>query len=138
MSLFSVSFLLAGIVCFPFAAYPQEKEKEQVKGTLAEPVDAPEIREQVAQLEELKSAVPSRGTVPFLLAIAKLHLGETLEALELLKKSLAMKEGFDPSGDPAFLGWKGRKEFDDLVEQVHRDFPIVTQARLAFVTDEKI
>src|SRR5258708_2556536 len=128
-------FLLTGFVSLPPALPAQEKE--QVKGVLAEPADAREIREQVAQLEELKSAVPSRGAVPFLLAIAKLHLGETREALELLKKSLAMKEGFDPSGEPAFLGWKSTKEFDDLVEQVHRDFPIVAQARLAFVTQEK-
>jgi hypothetical protein len=48
-----------------------------------------------------------------------------------------MKEGFDPSGDPAFLGLKGTKEFDDMVEQVHRDFPVVAQAHLAFVTEEK-
>jgi hypothetical protein len=130
-------FLFTGFASLPHALPAQEKEKEQLKGVLAEPADAREIREQVAQLEGLKSAVPSRGAVPFLLAIAKLHLGETREALELLKKSLAMKEGFDPSGEPAFLGWKGTKEFDDLVEQVHRDFPIVAQARLAFVTQEK-
>jgi len=121
----------------PLLAYSQEKEKEQVKGVLAEPTDAAEIREQIVQLEELESIVPDRGAVAFLLAIAKLHLGETREALGLLKKSMAMKEGFDPSGDPAFLGLKGTKEFDDLVEQVHRDFPVVAQARLAFVTEEK-
>jgi hypothetical protein len=135
--LFSAFFLSVGLVCLPFAASPQEKEKEQVKGTLAEPSDAAEVRKQIAQLEELESTVPSRGAVPFLLAIAKLHLGETREALELLKKSLAMKEGFDPSGDPAFLGLKGTKEFDDLVTKVHSDFPPVAQARLAFITEEK-
>jgi len=121
----------------PSASYSQEKEKEQVKGVLAEPTDAAETREQIAQLEELQSVVPSRAAVPFLLSVAKLHLGETREAIELLKKSMAMKEGFDPSGDPAFLGLKGMKEFDDLVEKVHRDFPVVAQARLAFVTEEK-
>ena len=136
-ALFSTFLLLAGLVCVPFAVYSQEKEKGQVKGTLAEPSDAAVVREQIAQLEELESAVPSRGAVPFLLAIAKLHLGETREALELLKKSLAMKEGFDPSGDPAFLGLKGTKEFDDLVTKVHTDFPPVAQARLAFVAEEK-
>jgi len=126
----------AALLCAD-TAHSQEKEKEQVKGVAAEPTDAAEVREQIAQLEELKSVVPSRGAVPFLLSIAKQHLGETREAIELLKKSMAMKEGFDPSGDPAFLGLKGMKEFDDLVEQVHRDFPSVAQARLAFVTEEK-
>jgi hypothetical protein len=131
------AFPLLGLLFLPLAAHPQEKEKEQVKGVLAEPADAAEVREQIALLEELKSAVPGRGAVPFLLSIAKLHLGETREALELLKKSIEMKEGFDPSGDPAFLGLKGTKEFDDMVEQVHRDFPVVAQAHLAFVTEEK-
>lgn len=121
----------------PHPAHSQEKGKEQVKGVPAEPTDAAEVREQIALLEELEPAVPDRGVVPFLLAIEKQHLGETREALELLKKSLATREGFDPSGDPAFLGLKGMKEFDDLVEQVHRDFPVVAQARLAFVTEEK-
>jgi len=128
---------LAAVAFLPLTIYPQEKEKEQIKGTLAEPTDAAEIREQIAQLEKLQSIVPDRGAVPFLLSIAKLHLGETREALELLRKSAATKEGFDPSGDPVFLGLKGTKEFDDLVEQVHRDFPVVAQARLAFVTEEK-
>lgn len=133
----SVILILAAGLCTPSTSYSQEKEKEQVKGVLAEPTDAAETREQITQLEELQSVVPSRAAVPFLLSIAKLHLGETREAIELLKKSMAMKEGFDPSGDPAFLGLKGMKEFDDLVEKVHRDFPVVAQARLAFVTEEK-
>ncbi len=50
---------------------------------------------------------------------------------------LALREGFDPSGDPSFLALKGSKEFDDLVEKVHRDFPPVATARFAFATEEK-
>src|SRR5260370_26206805 len=66
-----------------------------------------------------------------------LHLVETREALALLKVCLARREGFDPSGDPSFLALKGSKEFDDLVEKVHRDFPPVATARFAFATEEK-
>jgi len=69
--------------------------------------------------------------------MAKQHLGETREALTLLKDCLALREGFDPSGDPAFLGLKGSREFDELAEKVHRDFPPVAEARFAFVTEEK-
>jgi len=55
----------------------------------------------------------------------------------LLKECMALREGFDASGSPSFLGLKGTKEFDDLVAAVRRDFPAVARARLAFVTEEK-
>src|SRR5713226_6198714 len=129
--------LLTGFASLPLALSAQEKEKEQVKGVLAEPADAAEVREQVAIVEKLQPVVPDRGAVLYFLSTAKQHLGETREALALLKECLALREGFDPSGDPAFLGLKGTKEFDDLVAAVHRDFPVVAQARLAFVTEEK-
>jgi len=113
------------------------QEQEQAKGTFAEPADAAEVRAQISAVEKLKSVVADRGAVLYFLSTAKQHLGETLEALSLLKKCLALREGFDPSGSPAFRGLKGMKEFDDLVDSVHRDFPPVGRARLAFVTEEK-
>jgi len=130
-------FLLTVFVSFPHALPAQEKEKEQVKGVLAEPADAAEIRRQIAIVEELQPVVPDRGAVLYFLSTAKRHLGETREALSLLKDCLALREGFDPSGDPAFRGLKGSKEFGDLVEKVHRDFPPVAAARFAFATEEK-
>jgi hypothetical protein len=130
-------FLLARLVGHPFAVHPQEQEKEQVKGVLAEPADAAEVREQIAMVEKLQPIVPDRGAVLYFLSTAKQHLGETREGLSLLKECLALREGFDPSGEPAFLGLKGSKEFDDLVEKVRRDFPPVVAARFAYVTEEK-
>jgi hypothetical protein len=129
--------VLTGLLSPSHAAYAQEKQKEQIKGVPAEPTDASEVREQIAIIEKLKPVVPDRGAVLYFLSTAKQHLGETREALSLLKECLALREGFDPSGDPAFLGLKGTKEFDDMVASVHRDFPAVAQARLAFVTEEK-
>ena len=137
LSVVSALFLLAGFVSLPLAVHAQEKEKEQVKGVLAEPADAAEVREQIALVEKLQPIVPDRGAVLYFLSTAKQHLGETREALTLLKDCLALREGFDPSGDPAFLALKGSKEFDDLVERVHRDFPLVAGARFAFATEEK-
>ena len=129
--------MLGVLLLGPFSACSQEKEKEQDKGVLAEPIDAAEIREQIELLKKLKVTVPDRGAVLYLLSEAKEHLGETLDALKLLKDCLALREGFDPSGDPAFAGLKGTKEFDDLVDSVHRDFPAMGQARLDSVTQEK-
>jgi len=136
-SLFLTSCLVVALPSLSPTAYSQENEKEQIKGVLAEPADAAEVREQIAVVEKLKTVVPDRGAVLFFLATAKQHLGETREALELLKECLKLREGFDPSGSPSFLGLKGTKEFDDLVAAVRRDFPAVARARLAFVTEEK-
>src|SRR5437773_1623814 len=136
-SRFSALLLLAGLAGLSSALYSQEQEKEQVKGVLAEPADAAELREQIATVRKLEAVVPDRGAVLYFLSTAEQHLGETREALSLLKECLALREGFDPSGDPAFLGLKGSKEFDELAEKVRRDFPPVAQARFAFVTEEK-
>jgi SMP-30/gluconolaconase/LRE-like protein len=135
--LFLASCLVIVLPSLSPAAYSQEKEKEQIKGVLAEPADAAEVREQIAIVEKLKTVVPDRGAVLFFLSTAKQHLGETRDALELLKECLKLREGFDPSGSPSFFGLKGTKEFDDLVADVRRDFPVVAQARATFVTEEK-
>jgi hypothetical protein len=121
----------------PLAAPLRSQQKEEMKGVLAEPSDAAEVRAEIAVVEKLKDVVPDRGAVLYFLATAKQHLGETLDALALMKQCLALREGFDPIGSPAFWGMKGTKEFDDLVASVHRDFPAIGQARLAFVIDEK-
>src|SRR6266403_1832837 len=107
-SLFFVSCLIAALPSLPLPAYSQEQE-----------------REQIAAVEKLKTVVPDRGAVLYFLSTAKQHLGETREALALLKECMALREGFDASGSPPFLGLKGTKEFDDLVAAVRRDFPAV-------------
>src|SRR5216683_6512494 len=134
---FPALLLSAAMLCLPAALCAQENEKEQVKGVFAEPDDAAEVRQQIAMVEKLQSVVPDRGAILYFLSTAKQHLGETRAALSLLRDCLALREGFDPSGDPAFLGLKGSKEFDELAEKVRRDFPPVAAARFAFVTEEK-
>ena len=86
---FAFSVLL--LVLTEFLALPsalRAQEQEQVKGTFAEPADAAEVRAQIATVEKLKSVVPDRGAVLYFLSTAKQHLGETLEALALLKNAL--------------------------------------------------
>lgn len=133
----ALSCLIAALSVLPLTAYSQEKEKEQIKGVLAEPDDAAEVREQIAAAEKLLPQLADRGAVLYFLSTSRQHLGETLEALKLLKECLALREGFDPAGSPLLKVLKGSKEFDDLVAGVHRDFPAVGQARLAFVTEER-
>jgi hypothetical protein len=138
LQLFSfTSCLVAACAILSLPAHSQEKEKEQIKGVLAEPDDAAEVRVQIATVEKLLPQLSDRGAALYFLSTSKQHLGETLEALRLLKECLALREGFDPAGSPSLKVLKGSKEFDDLVASVHRDFPPVAQARLAFVTEER-
>lgn len=113
------------------------QDQEEIKGAPAEPTDAQDVREQIAAVEKLKKTLPDRGAALYYLAVSKQHLRETREAIALLKECLAMHEGFDPSGDPAFLELKGSKEFSAMIEGVHQDYPVVAQAREAFRTTEK-
>jgi hypothetical protein len=126
---------LMGSLFFSSPAYCQDQE--DVKGAPAEPADAQEIREQIAVVEKLQRTLPDRGAALYFLAGAKQHLHETREALALLKECIALQEGFDPSGEPAFLELKTTKEFTTLIEGIHRDFPVVAQAREAVRTTEK-
>jgi hypothetical protein len=113
------------------------QDPDEVKGAPAEPADAQEVREQIAAVQKLQHTLPDRGAALYFLASAKQHLRESREALALLKECLALQEGFDPSGEPAFLELKATKEFSKLIDNVHRDFPVVAQAHEAFRTIEK-
>jgi sugar lactone lactonase YvrE len=126
--------LLAVVFAPPMARC---QDPEEIKGAPAEPADAQQIREQIAAVEKLAPTLPDRGAVLYFLAAAKQHLRETREALALLKECIALQEGFDPSGEPTFLELKSTKEFTTLVETVHRDFPVMAEAREAFRTTEK-
>jgi hypothetical protein len=126
--------LLGALLASP-PAYSQDQE--EIKGAPAEPTDAQEIREQIATVEKLQHSLPDRGAALYFLAAAKQHLHETREALAFLKECIALQEGFDPSGEPTFLELKTTKEFTTLIEGIHRDFPVVAQAREAIRTTEK-
>jgi hypothetical protein len=132
------AFLIALVPSCGFLAVRQAAaQQEQTKGMPAEPDDAAEVREQIATVEKLMSSLPDHGAALYFLAVSKQHLRETREALSLLKECVALQEGFDPSGDPEFRGLKGEKEFDSLVESVHKDFPVMALAHQALVTEEK-
>src|SRR5215468_8574808 len=119
------------------AQQQQPQSQDEVRGAPAEPADAAEARAQIAILEKLEPTFPDRGAVLYTLAVLHQHLGETLDATKLLKDSIALGEGFDPAGEREFLGLHTSHEFTELVEKVHREFPVVAQARLGLLTEEK-
>jgi hypothetical protein len=131
-----VSRVVAFLFCL-IAGLSSACAQEDTKGAPAEPDNAAELRTHITSVEQLMPKLPDRGSALFLLAAWKQRLGETREAIALLKECVALQEGFDPSGEPAFSGLEGTKEFDALVERVHRDFPVVAQAQQALITQEK-
>src|SRR5579883_2179169 len=110
--------LLALFLVLP--AFSRAQQADEVKGAPAEPADAAEVRSEIALAERLQSSVPDRGAVLYFLATRKQHLGETYDAMKLMKECVALREGFEA------------KEFQDLAEAVHRDFPVVAQAHVVF------
>lgn len=96
-----------------------------------------EIREsELAASEYLQ--IPDRGAVLYYQAVTKLQAGASREALILLDRCLRLHEGFDPSGSPAFKATVNRStEWARRISELHREFPSVSRARLAFVTTEK-
>ncbi len=131
VSVLCLSLLLESLL--PSTAAQFQKEPPQ---KIPEPPTASELREQVALIEKVLPQLPDRGAAVYILSTLKQRLGETSEALKLLRECLALHEGFDPAGSPSFKKMKGTRDFDKLVENVHRDFPAVQRARLAFVINE--
>jgi SMP-30/gluconolaconase/LRE-like protein len=127
--------LLLVIPATPPAIFAQDQE--DVRGAPAEPVDAPEIRAQMAVAENLLGKTPDRGAILYFLAVSNASLREILPAIEDLQKCVALKEGFDPTGDTAFAAIKTSSDFRHIVEQVHKDFPPVNESRVAFTSTEK-
>jgi hypothetical protein len=131
-ALLSALFLLGAVLVPPASA--QSVDQSQVRGA---PADADEVRAHIVSIEKALPQLPDRAAALYILAVDHQHLGDTLAALKLLKECINLHEGFDPSGSPELKVLKGQKEFDDLVTAVHKEFPVVAQAKLAFVTTEK-
>ena len=116
----------------------QEREKEsEVRGAPAEPDDAADVRAQIAAVEKLLPTYVDRGAALYFLAAARMHLGETREAMELLEQCVALGEGFDPSGGSEFAGLRNERAFTEMVERVKSRFPAVASGRRALATEDK-
>ena len=115
-----------------------ERQKEdEVRGAPAEPDDAAEVRAQIAAVEKLLPTYVDRGAVLYFLAAAKIHLGETREAMELLNQCVSLDEGFDPSGGAEFAGLRSEHAFTEMTDRVKTRFATVAQAHKALVTEDK-
>jgi len=96
-----------------------------------------ELRTQLETAQKFLGHTADRGAVLFFLAAVHAQLKEPHEAMANLKECVALKEGFDPVGEPSFAGLRDSKDFQALTDQVHRDFPVVSTAQLEFTSTEK-
>lgn len=103
----------------------------QQSAPAALPIGPARFRADIQSVQRSLPRIRDRGAATFFLAWAYAHLGNLQKSLALLKQC-PIEEGFDPSGVDAFQPLKSNAEFRGLVERVHRQFPPVHGARVAF------
>ena len=94
------------------------------------------VEESIARTERQLPQLPDRGAGLYVLSTLNQQLGHTEKALQLLKECVSLREGFDPAGSPNLGALHGRKEFDELVAKVHKEFPVVNHTRIALIAPE--
>ncbi len=125
-----------GASASPASALPATALPATASSTPALPSDAVEVEQEIQQLEAMLPQVPDRGPVLFLIAHEYAHLGRMDKALSRLRDCLALDEGFDPEEDDVFAALKADPEFNKLLRRVHRRYPAVHRARVAFTVQE--
>jgi hypothetical protein len=98
------------------------------------PGDA-EFRADIRTVEGLLPTISDRGAAQFFLAWLHAHLGEFQKSLALLSQC-PLDEGFDPGGVEPFHALESNAEFRAVVARVHRRYPPVHQARVAFTIQQ--
>lgn len=99
------------------------------------PLGTARFRAETRAMEGLLPTISDRGAAQFFLAWAYGHLGEFPKALSLLKQC-PLDEGFDPDGVDRFQPLGSNPEFRKLVAQVHRRYPPVHEAQIAFTVPQ--
>src|SRR5215469_16087212 len=110
---------------------------QQNQSPPSQPSNAPQVREEIRTIEKLLPQLLDRGPALSQLAHDYVYLGDLSKGLSVLKECIALKEGFDPDGDPVFLPLKTNPEYVSLVSEVHREYPQVQQSHLALTIPEK-
>jgi hypothetical protein len=126
------------IIIFCLASFLRLYFAQQGKTVPATPPpDAPQVQQEIREIELTLAKLPDRGAALFLLAHDYAYLGNFEKASALLKECISLDEGFNPEGDAAFRPLKDSTEFQNLIEHVHQRYPAVHRARIAFTIPEK-
>ncbi len=109
----------------------------QNQGAAAEPSDAPQVRAEILAIESILPTLVDRGPALFQLAHDYVYLGELDKGISILRKCIALKEGFDPEGDHVFSKLKNNHDYALMVSEVQGEYPLVRNTRLAFTIPEQ-
>src|SRR5262249_19277609 len=93
-------------------------------------------RAEIQSVQDLLPKIADRGAALYFMARRYAQLGDSQQALNLLKHCIALDEGHDPGDVPAFEPLKSFPEFQQLVDDVRRRHPPVHRARVAFTIQE--
>jgi hypothetical protein len=141
MRLFKAAALLMVTFGLGFSHVHRQFQTAAVQQNSTAPIQPPPnaavLRAEVQKIEDSLPKIADRGAALFLLARRYVQLGEPQKALALLKECIALDEGFDPADSPTLQPLKSFPEFRELVEQVHRRYPPVHLAHVAFTVSEK-
>src|SRR5712692_7920353 len=88
-----IARLLAFLLCLLACVFPALHNKRKRKACLPNRTTP----RNCANVERVMPKLPDRGAALFFLAAWRQHLGETREAISLLKECVGLREGFDPS-----------------------------------------
>ncbi len=102
----------------------------------APPAEAVRIRSEIDRLERLRKTLDDQAPVLYVLAADYVHLGDLKTGLARLRDCIGLDEGLDPASEPDFAAIKERSDFKALVEQAHRSYAAINNARIAFSVPE--
>jgi hypothetical protein len=132
--LLACAIFLLLMSCAEIGAVARQQTAASAPSALA-PGDA-RFRADIRAVEGLLPTISDRGAAQFFLAWLYAHLGEFPQTLSLLKEC-PLNEGFDPSGVARFESLSSNPEFRELVTQIHRRYPPVQRAHIAFTVAQK-
>jgi hypothetical protein len=128
MRAFEATALLLAAIGLGFSYIHSQFQTAPVQKNSTSPIqpspDAAVLRAEVCKIEDSLRRIPDRGAALFLLARRYAQLGQLQKGLALLKECIALDEGFDPADSPELQPLKSLPEFRELVEQVHRRYPL--------------
>src|ERR1035438_10859232 len=97
-------------------------------GTLSES-DRPLFRGEITRIEGLLNTAPDKATVTYAMARTWASAEQWPEAMEGLRKVVAMRAGINPSRDSIFAPLRDTKEFAEIAASVREATPAVSHSR---------
>jgi sugar lactone lactonase YvrE len=103
------------------------------------PPDSQEVLAEIHKLEGVLPNVPDQAAALFLLATKYAQLGDTGQALALLKRCMAFDAGFvpDPATSHSLMPLESNSEFRQLLAEARRRQAPVHKARVAFTVSAR-